>query len=266
MDDARSLRSTFNDQAELYNSARPRYPEELFEALITATDLPYDAKLLEIGPGTGQATKSLAQRGFEITAVELGANMADVARRELSGFPGVEIITGAFEDVELPAGTYDLVYAATAFHWVPAEVRYEKPYALLKSGGYLAVIRGEDISDDDGDEFLKASQPIYDEYTPKSDGGTFSLPRLGDLQPAEVDARLFEQVYFNSFPKMYDFTAQQYTDLLGTYSPQLAMQPDKRHAFLADIGALINDNFGGRIHRRFANTLSVARRKQPPDA
>jgi SAM-dependent methyltransferase len=261
MNDELSFRGTFDEEAELYNAARPRYPEELFEALIFATNLAHDAKLLEIGPGTGQATKPLAQRGFEIAAVELGASLADVARRELYGFPGVKIVTGAFEDVELPSNAYDLVYAATAFHWIKPDVKFEKTYALLRPGGHIAVIRSEDISDENGDEFVRASQPIYDKYTSINDSGQFRLPCLGDLQPAEIDDRLFEQIYFNAFPKVNYFTAQQYTDLLNTYSPRRAMQSDKRRAFLHEIAALINDKFDGRIHRRFANTLSIAKRK-----
>jgi SAM-dependent methyltransferase len=217
--------------------------------------------LVEIGPGTGQATKPLAQRGFDITAVELGTNMADVARRELQEFLAVKVVTGAFEDVELPSNAYDLVYAATAFHWVPADVRFQKPYDLLRSSGHLAVIRGEDVSDENGDEFFRASQPIYDEYTSDGDSSTYRLPRVDDLQAAEVDARLFEQAYFNAFPKLHSFTAAEYTALLGTYSGQLAMPADKRHAFLHEIAELIDGEFGGKIHRRFANTVSIARRK-----
>ncbi|HTQ21125.1 class I SAM-dependent methyltransferase [Mycobacterium sp.] len=261
MDDALSFRSTFDEEAELYNTARPGYPEELFEALIVAADLAHDAKLLEIGPGTGQATKPLAQRGFEITAVELGASLADVARRELGGFPGVKVITGAFEDVALASNAYDLVYAATAFHWIKPDVKFKKPYALLKPGGHIAVIRGEDISDENGDDFFMASQPIYDKYTSNDGISDYRLPCLGDLQPAEIDDKLFEQIYFDAFPKLYYFTAQQYTDLLGTYSGRLAMRSDKRRVFLQEIAALINNEFDGGIHRRFANTLSIAKRK-----
>jgi SAM-dependent methyltransferase len=264
MNDALSLRSTFDQEAELYNAARPRYPEELFDALISATNLAHDAKLLEIGPGTGQATKPLAQRGFGITAVELGASLAAVARRELSDFPGAKVITGAFEDVELPADTYDLVYAATAFHWIKPEVKFERPHALLKPGGHIAVIRSEDVSDENGDEFVRASQSIYDKYSSEDDeddGADFRLPRVDDLQPAAIDNRLFEHIYFNAFPKLTYFTAQQYTDLLSTYSPQHAMQADQRRGFLQEMAALINDEFDGRIQRRFANTLSIAKRR-----
>src|SRR3989344_4893464 len=111
------LKKTFDSAAELYQLARPHYPEELFNILVEKAGLLPGSHLLEIGPGTGQATKPLAERVYAITAVELGKELAAVARTELKQYPQVEIITGAFEDVELPANSFDLVYSATAFHW-----------------------------------------------------------------------------------------------------------------------------------------------------
>src|SRR3954464_10618732 len=105
-----SLRHTFDEVALLYNEARPHYPDELFSTLITVTGLHENARLLEIGPGTGQATKPLAKKGFNITAIELGVALAEVAKHELSNFKNVQLATGAFEDVALPAGFFDLVY------------------------------------------------------------------------------------------------------------------------------------------------------------
>src|SRR5580693_9188175 len=113
------LRTTFDSVPELYQKARPNYPDELFDDLIQSTELPSGARLLEIGPGTGQATISLAKRGYDITAIELNEGMAKVARRELSDYKNVQVITGSFEETEFPAGSFDLIYAASAFHWVP---------------------------------------------------------------------------------------------------------------------------------------------------
>lgn len=117
------LKTTFNSAAERYHAMRPTYPDTLFKKLIANTNLPQHAKLLEIGPGTGQATLPLAKLGFSITAIELGADLAAKARQALADYPTVKIITGAFEDVKLPSGHYDLVYSATAIHWVKPEFK-----------------------------------------------------------------------------------------------------------------------------------------------
>lgn len=92
------LRATFDAAAPGYEDARPVAPAEVFDDLVEHARLGPGARLLEIGCGTGQATLPLAERGFSILAVELGANLAEVARRKLAPFPDVEIVTSSFED------------------------------------------------------------------------------------------------------------------------------------------------------------------------
>ncbi len=81
-----ALRDTFDEAPELYDRVRPGYPEEVFEDLATLGRLRPRSRILELGCGTGQATVPLAKRGFEVVAVELGAGLADVARRNLAAF------------------------------------------------------------------------------------------------------------------------------------------------------------------------------------
>ncbi|MBA3794479.1 MAG: methyltransferase domain-containing protein, partial [Rubrobacter sp.] len=75
------LRSTFDGAAPLYDEVRPGYPEALFDDVASLSVIPSRGRILEIGCGTGQATVPLARRGYEILCVELGENLAAVARR-----------------------------------------------------------------------------------------------------------------------------------------------------------------------------------------
>jgi protein-L-isoaspartate O-methyltransferase len=108
------LRRTFDSAADLYDAARPEYPDELFDDLIELCRLEPGDRLLEIGCATGKATRAPLQRGFSIVCVELGAALAERGRRNLAGLP-VEIHVEPFETWEGEAGTFDLVYAATAW-------------------------------------------------------------------------------------------------------------------------------------------------------
>lgn len=96
--DHERLRATFNQAADLYDRARPRYPPALFDDLAELAGVGPGCRVLEIGPGTGQATVPLAERGCHIVAVELGADLAAVARRNLAHFPEAQVVTAAFED------------------------------------------------------------------------------------------------------------------------------------------------------------------------
>lgn len=94
---------------------------------------------MEIGPGTGQATLPLAQAGYEIVAVELGAGLATVARRKIHDFRQVSIVTAPFETWDAGDELFDAAVAFNAFHWIDQGVRFKKPAELLKPNGALAV-------------------------------------------------------------------------------------------------------------------------------
>ena len=256
------FRSTFDDVAELYDRIRPRYPDALFAELIHRAGLRAGTELLEIAPGTGQATLPLARRGYRITAVELGAQMARIARDRLKAYANVAIINASFEDVSLPSGAFDLVYAATAFHWIPPEVKFAKPHALLKPSGHLAIIHRHHVSDERGDDFTAATQPIYRRYErdTAAEARTYVPRRRDELKPEPIDEALFASVSFAAFPEVVRYSAQDYASLLATYSPTLAMAPQARMAFLDDIRRLIEERFDGHVMQHYAMSLQVARR------
>lgn len=253
-------RITFNNNAQTYREIRPKYPEALFDTLIQTAKLPGKAHLLEIGPGTGQATLPLAKRGYDITAIELGVSLANEARNTLKDYPNVRILTGAFEDVDLPYDSFDLIYSATAFHWIKPDVKFTKSHRILKSNGYLAVIHTNHVSNEEGDAYFFATAPIYKKYDP-TDDETFRLPRTEALKPSDVDVHLFTLVLFKTFPLIIRYTANEYVQLLSTFSPTLSMPIETREKFLADITKVINDQFGGSIDKHFAMSLTIARKK-----
>ena len=258
MKDDITLRQTFDQVALLYNEVRPRYPDTLFSTLIEVTGLSPNAKLLEIGPGTGQATKPLAIQGYNITGVELGTALADVARHELRNYPNVQILTGAIENIELPTNTFDLVLAATSFHWIKPGFRYLIPHKILKHQGYLAIIHTNHVSDKQGDLFFKASQPIYDYYDFTDKNQEPKLPDPESITPLEMDENLFRLTHFQLFPIVITYNAREFTKLLNTFSNHLAASEQVRNDFLFEIENLINQQFNGSITRHFSMSLTVA--------
>ena len=256
-----TLRTTFSKGAELYQSVRPQYPPELFVTLIKNSKLQPDAKLLEIGPGTGQATEPLAKFGYDITAIELGVNMAEMARRHLVKYRNVKIITDSFETVRLPADYFDLVYAATSFHWVGPTVKFTKPYKILRPNGHLAIIDTNHVSDGNGDKFFFASQPIYKKYKP---GGSYDanlrLKNANELLAVKVPEEFFTQVYFGVFNQVLFYSAKEYVQLLNTFSPIISMKQKQRDEFLAAIENLIKEKFSGQVEKHLAMTLTLVKK------
>ncbi|MBA2440795.1 MAG: class I SAM-dependent methyltransferase [Rubrobacter sp.] len=134
------LRWTFDRVAQLYDEARPGYPDELFDGLTDLSGIPPGGRVLEIGSGTGHATVPLARRGYSVLGVELGENLAAVAREKLAGFPDTKVRTGLFEEQPLEGESFDLAVCASAFHWFDREAAYRKVQLALRPGGALALL------------------------------------------------------------------------------------------------------------------------------
>src|SRR5581483_8419798 len=126
MQDKLQLRGTFDYDALLYDEARPGYPEALFDDVVALSGIPAQGRVLEIGCGTGKATVPMARRGYRILGIELGANLAAVARRNLEPYPQAQIYTGTFEDWPGEQEGFDLALSATAFHWIDPAISYQK--------------------------------------------------------------------------------------------------------------------------------------------
>lgn len=256
----RDDRRLFDTVAELYDRARPTYPDAVFDDLAKLAGLREGARVLEIGCGTGQATLPLARRGYRITAVELGVNLAAVAQRNFAAYPDVEVVAAAFEDWPLPPEHFDLVFAATSFHWLDAASTLPKIASALRPGGSVAILSGGHVEGGTSRFFVDVQQ-CYERYMPGTPPG-LRLSRAEDLPVGspEIDASgLFAPVQSRRYVWLREFTTQTYIDELGTYSSHLALDEEHRRALLACVRALIDERYGGRITKAYVTDLDVAR-------
>ena len=256
------LRETFNTVAELYDRARPTYPDELYDDLRTLTGRGPGADVLEIAPGTGKATVALARRGYNVTGVELGAELAAVARRNLAAFPGSTIEVARFEDWDPAGRTFDLVCCATAFAWLDPAVRLQRCAKVLRSGGYLAIWSNEHV-DGGSTEFFPESQDCYERWMPGTPPGLRCEPpeAFADKswaldQTADFDAPQFRR-YFWTLP----YTTESYLDVLRTYSGHIALEEPNQSRLYECIARLIDSKYGGHIEKAYLTQLTVARRR-----
>jgi SAM-dependent methyltransferase len=136
----RDISRVFNDVPELYDRVRPGYPDELFGDLVDITGLDAGSSLLEVGCGTGQATRSLAALGCAVTAVEQGAQLAALARQRLAGFPNVAVETAKFEQWDDRGRRFDALVAAASWHWVDPSIGWRRAHEVLRPGGWTALL------------------------------------------------------------------------------------------------------------------------------
>ena len=142
-----------------YAAGRPGYPAVVFEVLVERCGLGPGASVIEIGPGTGQATAELLRRGATVHAIEPGAALAEHLVAEHGG-EALTVTVSPFEEADVAEGTADLVVAATSFHWVDTEIGMEKVLSALRPGGWIALWWNLWYDPNGPDAFSQALDPI----------------------------------------------------------------------------------------------------------
>jgi SAM-dependent methyltransferase len=260
------LRTTFDEAASLYDEVRPGYPQELFDDVVSLSGIQQAGRILEVGCGTGQATVPFAHRGYRILCIELGGNLAAVARRNLEGYPQSEVYIGAFEDWPLQEEAFDLAISATAFHWLDPTVAYPKVARSLREGGSLALFWNVHVHSDASEGFFEEVQRIYEREAPEIVGPEDhkALPRpheVPDRTQEIQDSGMFGKVTTRHYRWDEPYGSEAYLRVLSTYSGHRSLRDDTRERLFSGIADLADTKFGGRIVKGYLTTLYVAHRR-----
>ncbi|MGE0601061.1 MAG: class I SAM-dependent methyltransferase [Dehalococcoidia bacterium] len=256
------LNETFDRVAELYDRARPRYPEELYDDLARLTGIQPGSRVLEIAPATGIVTVPLARRGYNVTAVELGQNLAAVARRNLEPYPNARVEVSRFEEWPLPASPFDLICCATAFSWLDPSVRLTKCAQALRPGGHLAIWDTHHVAGGTAQFFIEV-QECYEHWDPDTESG-LRLVAARDITPKTYGIEEhgeFDSLEIRDYVVTLPYSTASYLDVLRTYSPMIALDEPLRRGLLSCIERLIDSSYGGRIEKEYLFQLVLARRK-----
>jgi ubiquinone/menaquinone biosynthesis C-methylase UbiE len=265
MVDPSLLRASFNDAAREYDAIRPGYPDALIQDVIDLSVIPAGGSILEVGCGTGQATLPFARRGYTMHCLDIGAEMLALAAEKLRDYPSVRFEQAAFEDWSPPPAGFDLLISATAFHWVPKEVRYARAADALKENGALAVFSNEHPRSGSG--FFEESQAVYRQIDYPWNAPGQSRPDRGFTQAvlkataAEMDATgLFAPVIVRTYPWQQAYSTKDYLRLLNTYSDHRMLSENQRKELFTGLADLIDLRYGGQVVKDYLGVLYLARR------
>jgi ubiquinone/menaquinone biosynthesis C-methylase UbiE len=150
-----------------YEKSRPKYGIQLFEDVIEYANITRNSSIIEVGCGTGQATEPFLKIKCKVTAVELGQNLATFSREKFKHYINLKIVQSSFEDYVCDDNTYDMLYSATAFHWIPPEIGYTKARRILKDGGTLALFWNRPSLNIKGNALHQKIQAIYQDFLPQ---------------------------------------------------------------------------------------------------
>ncbi|MGI5959689.1 MAG: class I SAM-dependent methyltransferase [Massiliimalia sp.] len=158
------FRKIFDTIPEQFDAYRPRYCPELFSYLISQVPITPDKSVLEIGPGTGQATDPILQTGCDYHAIELGEHLAAVMERKYSQYSNFHLIQDDFITHDFGEKTFDFIYSAATIQWIPEEVAFSKTFALLKPGGILAMMFTLSDYKTPNPQLYQKIQDVYSQY------------------------------------------------------------------------------------------------------
>ena len=264
--DIREGRALFGCDPSNYDEIRPPYPQPLYEFLVASGALRAGTSTLEIGAGSGLATRRLLELGANpLTLIEPDARfVALLTSIAASSDAEVRVISQSFEEAVLPRGCYDLVAAATSFHWVEPSVGLAKVAEVLRSGGHAALWWHVFGDEDRDDPFHEATKEILEPLGTGPSGGPGTAPfpldtaaRLGDFAATGQ----FERPEFEAYRWTLVLNTEQVGSLYATFSSISRLPAEQRRSILSRLMEVADRRFGGKVARNMVTPIYVARRK-----
>jgi SAM-dependent methyltransferase len=236
MTSAMSRGLLFGTAAESYERFRLGYPDEVVDRTLAYAGRPVDAAV-EVGAGTGKATRAFASRGIRVTALEPDLDMFTVLERETAGMP-VDPVRGDLESYD--GGPTDLLYAAASWHWTDPEKRCRLAADLLTQGGTLSVFGGP----------MQVVDPTVQADIAAAAGRDLDDPAFRDLDPdlrtgpswldAEIrDCGLFTDVQHHRVARDVLLPQREYVGYLSTLSAYLELSMEERQQVLRRISEVL---------------------------
>jgi SAM-dependent methyltransferase len=255
--DPKEGRELYGQDPAGYERGRPDYPPEVYRILRDHCGLGQGSVVLEIGPGSGLATRHLLEAGAAVTAVEPSQAMATHLRLSMADEASLQVIATPFEEVALPEDCFDMVVAATSFHWVRPRA-HGRLTRLLRPGGRAAIWWTIWNDPDEPDEFDRAMELLLREPSGPSPvhSGSYQL----DVEARRADLQLagLEQARAHIIRTIVTLDALQMRDLWATTAVVLRRDAQGRRAVLDSIKRLVEQSFDGAVTRTFVTAMYTA--------
>ncbi len=233
----------FDEDVNNYDKWRPKYCEELYKEIIKYADLNNKKKVIEVGSGTGQATETILNSGCILTAVEYGVNFASFLKKKFYSYSNFRVVNQKFEDFIIDSNSVDLLFSASAFHWIPSEIGYVKAYDLLREGGVIALFWNRPFVNKYDDPLHQEIQRVYCQFGCLKNNKPpvdieYDIQRYNEITN-EIHKNGFADFKYHIYKSKRVFNADEYVALLNTYSDHRLMDTSTKVAFENEIREVI---------------------------
>ena len=250
------FRRIFDTIPEQFDQFRPRYSPALFEYLINCTKLGPEKKVLEIGPGTGQATEPVLQTGCDYHAIELGEHLCAKMREKYDQYPNFHIVNDDFITYDFGQQHFDLIYSAATIQWSPEETAFSKTFELLKPGGTLAMMLTRSDYKTPNEALYQKIQKLYDRYfkpeIPYTHGG-FRYDHAPDYGYVDFGR--------HDFHGRREMSPDEYVSFCGTHCDHMVIPEPDKTLFFEGLRNAVEES-GGKIVFEDTYVLYLTRKPQ----
>jgi SAM-dependent methyltransferase len=251
----------YSDAARSYDRTRPHYPQDKIDRLISLTSLTQNSRILEIGCGPATATVSFANIGCPLVCLEPNPNFYRLARHNCQSYSQIEIINTSLEEWQLETARFDVVFSATAFHWIPAAIGYPKVAAVLKDDGYFILLWNGQLLPNT--EIARSLVEVYQKFAPDlvayEDIQTQkeSLYSLGKMLQ---DSGLFTVPSYEESVIDVTYSVEDYLLLLSTYSPYIALDLESRRSLFLGLREKLDREVGDRLQLSYVSAFHLSQK------
>lgn len=136
-------RRSFGDVAEDYEQVRAPWPAETLHWMLGSPEAAVRLQVIDLGAGTGKATRSLALMGHDVLAVDPSEGMIRALRTSTASLgreTAARITTGVGSAEAIPArdASVDAVTVLQAWHWFDEVKAAAECARVLRPAGWLS--------------------------------------------------------------------------------------------------------------------------------
>lgn len=251
----------YYDIFEEYDKLAPDYPIEIFKNIQMYSKINNNTNILEIGCGTGKATKSLLELGYKnITGIEIEYDLSTYLWGKFKDYENFNINISSFEDWDGKMDLFDIIISINAFQYINPQIGYKKAYQYLKSNGSIALFYSIENPTFEIIDFK--IREVYERFAPGL--VDLKLPKIKEICERRRND-ISKSEYFHSIKTEYytwnkSYTSDEYIQLLDTNPSYRVLDKRAKYKLYDEISYIIKEN-NDMINKEYVGVLLLAKKQ-----
>ncbi len=246
------MAESFGADPERYDRVRPAYPSQMVDAILAEAP---GSDVLDVGCGTGIASRPFRDAQCDVTGVEPDPRMADFARGQ-----GFAVDVAQFEAWDRAGRTFDVLISGTTWHWIDPPVGALRAAEALRPRGVFAAFWNVHHPPQPLAESFDAAYGRISRGSPFArHGGDWHQRILNRTSRGLTDSGAFDTPQVRRYPWQQTYTREQWLEVVPTFGGHELLDTEQAAQLLDDVGGAV-DAIGGSFTMSYETLLITATR------